>query len=118
MKNLTANDSKSEVTLLNQLTLLTDDRLYIAVSLRAGRCPSYLTIKNIYSYKDDAARECLTDMPPRLEEELDAVTLHNLALMNMDNKPTEGFEKLQFLLQQVNYLPVVQLSRSSVLNIP
>ncbi|CAG0925009.1 unnamed protein product [Notodromas monacha] len=54
---------------------------------------------------DEAARECLTDMPPRLEEELDAVTLHNLALMSMENKPTEGFEKLQFLLQQNPFPP-------------
>ncbi|XP_043273556.1 tetratricopeptide repeat protein 30A isoform X2 [Venturia canescens] len=48
----------------------------------------------------EAAREALTDMPPRSEEELDAVTLHNQALINMDTKPAEGFEKLQFLLQQ------------------
>lgn len=48
----------------------------------------------------DSAREALTDMPPRSEEEIDAVTLHNHALMNMDTKPSEGFEKLQYLLQQ------------------
>ncbi|KAJ3193110.1 Tetratricopeptide repeat protein 30A [Irineochytrium annulatum] len=48
----------------------------------------------------DAAREALTDMPPRLEQELDPVTLHNQALMNMDEDPTSGFEKLNFLLQQ------------------
>ncbi|XP_074857172.1 intraflagellar transport protein 70B [Carettochelys insculpta] len=48
----------------------------------------------------EAAQEALTDMPPRAEEELDPVTLHNQALMNMDSRPTEGFEKLQFLLQQ------------------
>ncbi|XP_051478762.1 tetratricopeptide repeat protein 30B-like [Apus apus] len=46
------------------------------------------------------AQEALTDMPPRAEEELDPVTLHNQALMNMDSQPTEGFEKLQFLLLQ------------------
>lgn len=39
-------------------------------------------------------------MPPRLEHELDQVTLHNLALMNMENDPSGGFEKLDFLLQQ------------------
>jgi tetratricopeptide repeat protein 30 len=39
-------------------------------------------------------------MPPRSDEELDPVTLHNQALMNMKEKPTVGFEKLQFLLQQ------------------
>lgn len=29
------------------------------------------------------------------------MTLHNQALMNMEENPTHGFEKLQFLLQQV-----------------
>ena len=53
----------------------------------------------------DNAKEALTDMPPRSEDELDAVTLHNQALMNMDSKPTEGFEKLQFLLQQNPFPP-------------
>ncbi|XP_078692578.1 intraflagellar transport protein 70A-like [Branchiostoma floridae x Branchiostoma belcheri] len=53
----------------------------------------------------EAAKEALTDMPPRAEEELDPVTLHNQALMNMDNNPTQGFEKLQFLLQQNPFPP-------------
>lgn len=53
----------------------------------------------------DAAREALTDMPPRGEEELDPVTLHNQALMNMETHPTEGFEKLQFLIQQSPFPP-------------
>ncbi|CAB4062878.1 TTC30 [Lepeophtheirus salmonis] len=53
----------------------------------------------------EAAQEALTDMPPRSEDELDAVTLHNQALMNMESKPTEGFEKLQFLLQQSPFPP-------------
>ncbi|KAJ1560162.1 Tetratricopeptide repeat protein 30A [Cladochytrium tenue] len=48
----------------------------------------------------EAAREALTDMPPRLEQELDPVTLHNQALTHMDVDPTSGFEKLNFLLQQ------------------
>lgn len=52
-------------------------------------------LKNI-----EAAREALSDMPPRHEYELDAVTLHNLALTSIDVKPTDGFEKLHFLLQQ------------------
>ncbi|KAF5889041.1 tetratricopeptide repeat protein 30A isoform X1 [Clarias magur] len=55
--------------------------------------------------KYDDAQEALTDMPPRSEEELDPVTLHNQALMNMDTKPTEGFEKLAFLLQQSPFPP-------------
>ncbi|TGZ65649.1 hypothetical protein CRM22_005759 [Opisthorchis felineus] len=50
-----------------------------------------------------AASEALTDMPPRTEEELDHITLHNQALMNMDNEPAAGFQKLQFLLQQETF---------------
>ena len=54
----------------------------------------------------EAAQEAITDMPPRSEEELDPVTLHNQALMNMSENPTQGFEKLQFLLQQPVCPPV------------
>ena len=53
----------------------------------------------------EAAMEALTDMPPRSEEELDPVTLHNQALMTMDSNPGEGFEKLQFLIQQPSFPP-------------
>ncbi|GBP43823.1 Tetratricopeptide repeat protein 30A [Eumeta japonica] len=53
----------------------------------------------------EAAREALNDMPPRHEHELDAVTLHNLALTSIDSKPTDGFEKLHFLLQQDPFPP-------------
>ncbi|RKO95810.1 hypothetical protein CAUPRSCDRAFT_3594, partial [Caulochytrium protostelioides] len=45
--------------------------------------------------------EALLDMPPRREDELDPVTLHNHALMNMDSDPNGGFEKLHFLLSDV-----------------
>eukprot|EP00128_Syssomonas_multiformis_P009164 Colp12_sorted_trinity150504_noHs@33263 len=48
----------------------------------------------------EGAKEALTDMPPRSEEELDPITLHNQALMNMDEDATGGFQKLRFLLQQ------------------
>ena len=56
-------------------------------------------------FTDEAACEALTDMPPRATEELDAVTLHNQGLMNMEEKPTVGFEKMQFLLQQNPFPP-------------
>ncbi|GMT30723.1 hypothetical protein PFISCL1PPCAC_22020 [Pristionchus fissidentatus] len=46
------------------------------------------------------ATEALTDMPPRSEEEWDAVTLHNHALVAVDTNPSDGFAKLQFLLSQ------------------
>merc|ERR1719460_1495864 len=48
----------------------------------------------------EAGRDALNDMPPRDESELDAVTLHNQALMEIEEKPTEGFRKLNFLLHQ------------------
>ncbi|WKX90961.1 hypothetical protein Q1695_009643 [Nippostrongylus brasiliensis] len=52
-----------------------------------------------------AAQEALTDMPPRAEEELDAVTLHNQALIGIDTNPADGFAKLQFLLSQNPFPP-------------
>ncbi|XP_018649626.1 hypothetical protein Smp_166420 [Schistosoma mansoni] len=50
-----------------------------------------------------SASEALTDMPPRSEEELDHITLHNQALINMEIEPDIGFQKLQFLLQQETF---------------
>mmetsp|Transcript_13506 Transcript_13506/g.24436 ORF Transcript_13506/g.24436 Transcript_13506/m.24436 type:complete len:560 (+) Transcript_13506:1-1680(+) len=47
-----------------------------------------------------AAQEALADMPPRSESELDPVTLHNTALMRMDQDPTGGFKKLNYLLSR------------------
>uniref|UniRef100_A0A914VNJ5 Tetratricopeptide repeat protein 30 n=1 Tax=Plectus sambesii TaxID=2011161 RepID=A0A914VNJ5_9BILA len=58
---------------------------------------------NLRNY--DAAIEALTDMPPRSEEELDPVTLHNQALMNIDKQPSDGFAKMQFLLSQNPFPP-------------
>ncbi|CAI4225202.1 unnamed protein product [Auanema sp. JU1783] len=52
-----------------------------------------------------AANEALTDMPPRTEEELDPVTLHNQALIGIDTNPTDGFAKLQYLLTQNPFPP-------------
>lgn len=53
----------------------------------------------------DAAKEALSDMPPRGEDELDPVTLHNQALMHMEDDPTAGFRKLNFLLQNPPFPP-------------
>mmetsp|Transcript_16108 Transcript_16108/g.32071 ORF Transcript_16108/g.32071 Transcript_16108/m.32071 type:complete len:646 (+) Transcript_16108:16-1953(+) len=59
-----------------------------------------------YNMKDmDNAKEALSDMPPRQEEELDPVTLHNLALMTMDSDATQGFRKLNFLLSNPPFPP-------------
>ena len=69
-------------------------------SIKQNKC-----FTNFILFLVEAACEALTDMPPRGEEELDAVTLHNQALMNMESEPTQGFEKLQFLLQQNPFPP-------------
>jgi tetratricopeptide repeat protein 30 len=59
-----------------------------------------------------AAIEALNDMPPRTEEELDAVTLHNTALMNMSSKPADGIAKLQFLLTQLQSTQVCHINHN------
>ena len=53
----------------------------------------------------DAAKEALSDMPPRSEEELDPVTLHNVGLMNMTTEATAGFRKLNYLLSNPPFPP-------------
>lgn len=45
------------------------------------------------------AKDALNDMPPRDDEELDSVTLHNFALVNIDKDPDDSFKKLNFLLK-------------------
>lgn len=47
----------------------------------------------------DDAIESMKEMPPREEEELDSVTLHNLALVNIEVSPDDSFKKLNFLLK-------------------
>ncbi|CAE7530322.1 ttc30a [Symbiodinium sp. KB8] len=53
----------------------------------------------------EAARVSLSDMPPRAEAEIDPVTLHNQALMHMDEEPQDGFRKLNFLLANPPFPP-------------
>eukprot|EP00775_Hariotina_reticulata_P014290 gene14290-17_t len=52
-----------------------------------------------------AAAEALADMPPRSEAELDPVSLHNLAMVNMEKDPAAGFKKLNFLLGSGHFPP-------------
>lgn len=52
-----------------------------------------------------AAKEALTDMPPRSESELDPVTLHNQAIVFGDEDPTNAFKKLSYLLANPPYPP-------------
>ncbi|KAJ7534031.1 hypothetical protein O6H91_13G076100 [Diphasiastrum complanatum] len=76
---------------------LKDSALVEAFNLKAGI--------EYNSGNIEAAKGALFEMPPRAEEELDPVTLHNQALMNMDTEPTSGFRKLNFLLQNPPFPP-------------
>ncbi|KAH0795453.1 TPR Domain containing protein [Histomonas meleagridis] len=49
-------------------------------------------------YKE--ARDVLRELPNRNEDELDPVTLHNTAIVTMEEDPTSAFNKLTFLLGQ------------------
>ncbi|CCD67546.1 Tetratricopeptide repeat protein 30 homolog [Caenorhabditis elegans] len=52
-----------------------------------------------YRTKDfKAAKESLTDMPPRNEHDADPITLHNLAISNANSDFGDSSAKLQFLL--------------------
>ena len=55
--------------------------------------------------KFDVCKEALSDMPPRSDDELDPVTLHNQALMNMEEEPAVGFRKLNHLLSSGGPFP-------------
>ncbi len=59
-----------------------------------------------YSLKNhEPAKMALNDMPPRAEEELDAVSLHNQALINIEAQTDNGFRKLNFLLNNPPFPP-------------
>jgi tetratricopeptide repeat protein 30 len=46
------------------------------------------------------ARNALKELPVRSEEDLDPITLHNTALVTMDDDPSGAFRKLNFLQTQ------------------
>ncbi|KAL0486723.1 intraflagellar transport protein 70A [Acrasis kona] len=58
---------------------------------------------NLKNY--ETALDALKDMPPRAEQELDAVTLHNQALLQMDKEATIGFKKMKHLIQNPPFPP-------------
>jgi tetratricopeptide repeat protein 30 len=92
-----SNTEGVEVRSVGNTQTLKDTALIEAFNLKAAI--EYM-MKNF-----SQAVEALTDMPPRSEEELDPVTLHNTALMNMDANPTEGFKKFNHLLQNPPFPP-------------
>lgn len=85
-----SNTDGVEVRSVGNSQTLKDTALIEAFNLKAD---IEYQLKNF-----NEARIALSDMPPRSEEELDPVTLHNQALMQMETEPTDGFRKLNFLL--------------------
>jgi len=92
-----SNSEGVEVKSVGNTQALRETALIEAFNLKAA---IEYTMKN-YS----AAKEALLDMPPRNEEELDPVTLHNVALMNIEEEPQGGFKKLNFLIQNPPFPP-------------
>merc|ERR1719409_1517551 len=92
-----SNTDGIDVRSVGNSTVLKETALIEAFNLKAA---IEFQMKNY-----DAAREALSDMPPRGEEELDPVSLHNTALMNMESLPAQGFRKLNFLIQNPPFPP-------------
>lgn len=92
-----SNSDGVEVKSIGNTQVLRETALIEAFNLKAA---IEFSMKN-----SSAATEALLDMPPRDEEELDPVTLHNQALMNIESDPTTGFKKLNFLLNNPPFPP-------------
>ena len=54
---------------------------------------------------DNAKAYVTTRMPSRREEDIDAMTLHNQAIIFLDDDPTTSFEKINFLLSNPPFPP-------------
>jgi tetratricopeptide repeat protein 30 len=92
-----SNSEGVEVKSVGNTQTLRETALIEAFNLKAA---IEFQMKNI-----PAAREALLDMPPRNEDELDPVTLHNQALMNIETDASGGFKKLNFLLNNPPFPP-------------
>ena len=72
-----------------------------SVALRESALIESLNLKAAIEYtmkNVDQAQEVLKDLPPRAEEDVDAITLHNQALIYFNQDPTSGLKKLNHLL--------------------
>merc|ERR1719253_1671789 len=91
------NSDEMDVRSVGNTSVLRDTALVEAFNLKAAI--------EFNSKQPEEAKMALSDMPPRAESELDCVTLHNQALMHMDLNATEGFRKLNYLLQHPPFPP-------------
>jgi parvulin-like peptidyl-prolyl isomerase len=83
---------------LRETFLVEAFNLKAAIELSLGQASGGAASGASSSAGTAAALESLADMPPRSEEELDPVSLHNSALVVVDSDPTTTFRKLNFLL--------------------
>jgi tetratricopeptide repeat protein 30 len=88
---LAVGSGAGEVRSVGNTPALRETHLVEAFNLRAA-------IALQFERSPRGARESLADMPPRAEDELDPVSLHNTALAEADVNPTAAFRKLNFLL--------------------
>mmetsp|Transcript_32243 Transcript_32243/g.51375 ORF Transcript_32243/g.51375 Transcript_32243/m.51375 type:complete len:661 (-) Transcript_32243:3487-5469(-) len=95
-----SNADGMDVRSVGNSQVLRETALVEAFNLKAA---IEYSMKPVGNY--EAAREALNDMPPRTEEELDPVTLHNQALMHIEQDFTAGCRKLNFLLQNPPHPP-------------
>nr|CCA19244.1 hypothetical protein ALNC14_053870 [Albugo laibachii Nc14] len=102
------NETNLEVVSVRNSASLRSSALVEAFNLKAA---IEFEMKNT-----QGARDALLDMPPRQEEELDPVSLHNIGLINMDKDPNSGLKKLNFLLQNPPF-PVETFSNLLILYI-
>ena len=95
-----------DVRSVGNTTVLSESAFVEAFNLKAA------IEYNLKNFKQ--AKEALTDMPPRSEEELDPVTLHNIALMNIDSDQQGAFEKMQFLVKNVDNSNLEELQEDNL----
>lgn len=102
-----SNTDGIEVRSVGNSLILKETCLIEAFNLKAAIEYDMRTIDpaKVNHNETNAAKEALTDMPPRLESELDAVTLHNQALIHVDDDPSGAFKKLSYLLANPPYPP-------------
>jgi tetratricopeptide repeat protein 30 len=83
---------------LKETALVEAFNMKAAIEYESKNCTLELWRLNLNIVLVEAAKDSMADMPPRSEGELDAVTLHNMALIHMDDNPNEHLPKLNFLL--------------------
>jgi tetratricopeptide repeat protein 30 len=101
-----SNTDGIEVRSVGNSAVLRDTHLIEAFNLKAAIEYDMRTTEPAKATVDvSSAKEALTDMPPRMETELDPVTLHNQGLVNAEEEPTGAFKKLSYLLANPPYPP-------------